>query len=345
MRGLNSRKQHLISDPGFNYDICFVQETQLSREKSIKDFGSRWRGPSFWAPAAGKQGGVAILIKESLEGKIVSWSKDSGGRILSLLLELPNMRINLINIYAPVNLTASKAFFENLHTFLFPADNIVIGGDFNCYDHSLDKFGGNISIATCLSEFRSGLKLVDVWRRVHRNESEMSWWNADLTIGSRLDKFYTSKGLTNLVQRCDISPCVLSDHDYVNLVFDFQRCIPRGPGIWKFNSSLLADELFCDFVSERSSDLSACRFSFDSTKDWWDFFKESLKSEIISYARGKRKRLCRERVSLTNRLIKLKRQLIQGSSLVVSEILFIEAQLAAMVDRSWSGIKIRSRAQ
>lgn len=345
MRGLNSRKLHLISDPGFNYDICFVQETQLSREKSIKDFGSRWRGPSFWAPAAGKQGGVAILIKESLEGKIVSWSKDSGGRILSLLLELPNMRINLINIYAPVNLTASKAFFENLHTFLFPADNIVIGGDFNCYDHNLDKFGGNISIATCLSELRSGLKLVDVWRRVHRNESEMSWWNADLTIGSRLDKFYTSKGLTNLVQRCDISPCVLSDHDYVNLVFDFQRCIPRGPGIWKFNSSLLADELFCDFVSERSSDLSACRFSFDSIKDWWDFFKESLKSDIISYARGKRKRLCRERVSLTNRLIKLKRQLIQGSSLVVSEILLIEAQLAAMVDRSWSGIKIRSRAQ
>lgn len=345
MQGFNSRKEHLISDPGFNYDICFVQETQLSCEKSIKDFRSRWRGPSFWSPAAGKQGGVAILIKENFEGKIVSWNKDSGGRILSLLLELPNTRINLINIYAPVNLTERKSFFEDLHKFSLPTDSLVVGGDFNCYDHALDKFGGNISIASYLSEFRSTFKMVDMWHKFNRNVSEMSWWNADLTVGGRLDKFYASKSLTNFVQKCDISPCVLSDHDYVNIVFDLQQCIPQGPRIWKFNSFLFTDELFCDFVSERISDLSSCKSSFDSIKDWWDFFKESLKSEIISYARGKRKRLCRERVSLTNRLIKLKRQLIQGSSFVVPEILFTEAQLAALADRSWSGVKIHSRAQ
>jgi len=163
-------------------------------------------GPSFWSPTAERQGVVAILIKENFEGKIVSWNKDSDGRILSLLLELPNVRINLVNIYAPVNLTECKSFFENLHKFLLHADHFVIGGDFNCYDHALDKFGGNISIAPYLSEFRSTFKVVDIWRRFHPNVSEMSWWNANLTVSNRLDKFYISKSLTNFVQKCDISP-------------------------------------------------------------------------------------------------------------------------------------------
>ena len=35
----------------------------------------------------------------------------------------------------------------------------------------------------------------------------------------------------------------------------FSILFPRRPGIWKFNSSLLADEAFCDFVSERISSM------------------------------------------------------------------------------------------
>ena len=147
----------------------------------------------------------------------------------------------------------------------------------------------------------------------HRKTREMTWWNADLTVGSRLDKYFVSSNLTKFVQKCDILPCCLSDHDYVNLVFDFQNLIPRGPGIWKFNKSLLIDENFCEFISTRISDLSLCKSSFHCIKTWWDFFKESLQNDI-SFARGVRKRLCYEHVSLTNRLINLKRRLIKGNS-------------------------------
>ena len=74
----------------------------------------------------------------------------------------------------------------------------------------------------------------------------------------------------------------------------------RGPGLWKFNNSLLQDSLFCSFVSDRISD---CIESFPSVKEWWDFFKRCLQSEIVSFSSNKRKSLCRERVLLTNRLI------------------------------------------
>lgn len=147
MRGLNKRKEYLISDPTCNFDVSFVQETLFSCEESIKDFSSRRSGPSFWSPALGKQGSLAVLIKENFDGKVISWRKDSCGRIPSLLLETANTRLNLINIYSPANLTERKSFFENLHSFFLPADNIIIGGNFNCYDLHLDKFGGNVSIA------------------------------------------------------------------------------------------------------------------------------------------------------------------------------------------------------
>ena len=109
--------------------------------------------------------------------------------------------------------------------------------------------------------------------------------------------------MVDLVGRCDITPCCLSDHDYVNLFIDCAASTPRGPGIWKFNNSLLLDVIFCQYLSDCIIDLSSCLPFFDSVKLWWDFFKSSLKADIISYAKSKRKELNRERFVLTNRLI------------------------------------------
>ena len=57
------------------------------------------------------------------------------------------------------------------------------------------------------------------------------------------------------------------------------------------------------------------------------------------------KRLHHERVSLTNRLIILKCQLVQGDPSASPEIIFVESQLAALSDRISQGVKVCSRAQ
>ena len=285
------------------------------------------------------------MINDDFQGKVSSWRKDSCGRVLSLGLEIAGVTINVINIYAPTNQTERKIFFENLHEFFIPSDELIIGGDFNCYEKELDKFGGNISLATYLTNFRSSFRLVDIWRKRHLRAREMSWFNADLSIGSRLDKFFASGNLVDFVDRCEISPCCLSDHDYVNLSIRLDTLTPRGPGIWKFNNSLLDDELFCAFVTHCIEDLTTCKASFDSVTAWWDFFKTSLKGDILGFAREKRKRLHHERVSLTNRIAKLKRQLVQGFPAVSREIIFLESSLAALTDHALNGIKTRSQAQ
>lgn len=41
---------------------------------------------------------------------MLSWQKDSGGLILSLLVHEKNTKLNIVNIYAPTNLTERKLF-------------------------------------------------------------------------------------------------------------------------------------------------------------------------------------------------------------------------------------------
>ena len=90
----------------------------------------------------------------------------------------------IILFFAPTNLSECKAFFDSLHEFFFPAD---FGGDFNCYEHEMDKLGGNISIADYLTDFCSSFGLIDCWRKLHPRARELTWFNSDFSIGSHLD--------------------------------------------------------------------------------------------------------------------------------------------------------------
>lgn len=286
-----------------------------------------------------------MLVSSSFEGTVLAWRKDSDGRVISLLIDLHGVKINLVAIYAPTSLTDRKTFFESLHEFFLPADGVIVAGDFNCYERDLDKFGGNFSPANYLSDFRSAFNFVDAFRKLHPRSREVSWFNSDFSIGSRLDKFFVSRNFASFIDVCNISPCCFSDHDYVNLSLVVNINFARGPGLWKFNNSLLQDSQFCSFISERISDLSGCIESFPSVKEWWDFFKRCLQSEIVSFSSNKRKSLCHERVVLTNRLIDCKQRLVQGDNSVVAEIATLESRLKSLTLRDLEGVKVQSRAK
>ena len=115
---------------------------------------------------------------------------------------------------------------------------MVIGGDFNCYDSPLDKLGGNVNIQKDLFDFKSDFHSTNVWREKHPKERQFTWFNFDLTIAC-LDKFFVSKNVNKNTSACNIFPCVLSDHDFVSVKFKLSSFRVRGPGVWKFNNSLL----------------------------------------------------------------------------------------------------------
>ena len=348
---LNSRgfsklfQDYLIYSLRTSYDVFCFQETKITDPEVFRVFSCAWRGPCFWSPAVGKQGGVLTCLSESFSGNVSRWKRDTSGRVVSLLLKLDDLRINLINIYAPTNLAEKKVFFRSLHEYFLPSDVLIIAGDYNCYDHNLDKFGGNFVPAKCVTDLRSAFSLIDVWRKLHPRVCQCTWFNSDFSIGSRLDKFFVSKNFMPSVVSCEINPCVFSDHDFVCLSFQPTGNNLRGPGIWKFNNSLLNDDVFCDYISNCINHLANCLQHFPSVKVWWDFFKNSIRSEIIFFAREKSRDLSHERVLLVNRIIELKRQLTSGNPSVSPEISELESKLKALTLEKLDGSKIRSRVQ
>ena len=89
--------------------------------------------------------------------------------------------------------------------FFLPADAIILGGDFNCYEHKFDKFGGNVSIANYLTDFSSTFSFTNIWHNMHPHSRDVSCFNSNFTIGYRLDKFLVSWHIVSLVPFCGFS--------------------------------------------------------------------------------------------------------------------------------------------
>ena len=109
-RGFSVLKETFIFDHCKSYDICFVQEPQISDPNFYLSLSHRWSGRCFWSPAIGRQAGVITFISDRFNCQVISWRKDSNGRILSILLLCGNSKINVVNIYATTNLSERKAF-------------------------------------------------------------------------------------------------------------------------------------------------------------------------------------------------------------------------------------------
>ena len=176
-------------------DFCFIQETMISDKRVIDSLSSRWRGPSFWSPAVGRRGGVAILLSSCLQDNLSVWKKDTEGRVLSVLLNIDSQSINLVNLYAPTVPADRRVFYQSVHLYFFPHCSLIVGSDFNCYDSSSDKFGGTISISSDLSDLKSYFLLRDAWRALHPRTRQFTWFNLDSSVASRLDTFLVARSL------------------------------------------------------------------------------------------------------------------------------------------------------
>ena len=175
--------------------------------------------------------------------------------------------------------------------------------------------------------------------------SQCSWFNFDLTIGSRLDSFLVTRNLLNSLLSCEISPCTFLDHEFVTSDVDLSHVFELGPGIWKFNNSLLEDCLYCTLVTDLIHQHLSFKHVFVSVKDFWESLKEVIRNSTINFFRAKRRELSCDCVRITNRLVKLKSRLVNGDDSVKSEILQSESELSAIFRQELDGIKIRSRVK
>ena len=84
-------------------------------------------------------------------------------------------------------------------------------------------------------------KMVDIWKKMHREEKQFTYGNKFLKMASRIDCWLVQNNFVEFVQRTCIKPVsVCPDHCAITLVISVTKVL-KGPSYWKLNNSLLND--------------------------------------------------------------------------------------------------------
>ena len=140
-----------------------------------------------------------------------------------------------------------------------------------------------------IQELCNSFDLVDVWRTQHPNKKRYSWANGSRKIKCRLYFWLISKQLLTRVTETDISAYYDSDHSPVIIPLAPEDEVPRGPGFWKFNNSLLENE---EFVTKLKFLILNGKEKYREVTDkrlFWEMIKMETRIFSIRFAKRKAK--------------------------------------------------------
>ena len=125
--------------------------------------------------------------------------------------------------------------------------------------------------------------LHDAWRHLNPNKKQFTYKEI-----SRLDKILVSTELLENVQKSNISiPGIKSDHQYVSVIFNFNKST-KGPGRWKQNTSILGDITYKNKINNL---LEQTRNQYQGLNKQmlWEVIKIKVKEFSISYRKQKQR--------------------------------------------------------
>lgn len=261
VRGLKNRvkRRSLFRHIRINYKNSIVMLQETHSTKDIENvWKSEWAGDIFFSHDTGfGRAGIAALIPRELSLPARELAADDAGRIVCLELTAKPDPFILIGVYAPAtdNQNTKCQFLGELREFMlcFGNQNTFLVGDFNIKLSPLDTDNPNFK------KTRSGCKLNDIleefsledsWRLEHPKAVRYTWRRMNPLQQSRIDFIFSSRSLLrNNKFKAKIDTGILTDHSFVVLDITVGND-RRGPGIWRFNNTLLGDELYADAVKK-----------------------------------------------------------------------------------------------
>ena len=263
----------------------------------------------------------------------------------------------LINIDAPNKDKDLINFFKNLFAILQKEnleseENIIIGGDFNCpLNPALDKKGGVLlqrkSVTNCIECLQSQLDLVDIWRIKNPDTKSFTWSQKSPRVFCRLDYYLISNNLFDMVRSTEIIPAIRTDHDAILLEIGKLENGQKGPGYWKLNCSLLADDAYVNSVTELLPLWAAeGRKELTNHRSVWDWIKYNIRAHAINFSKRKSKERNKKEKTLQEELSKAKEELeLTLSDLNALRYLVAQEKLETFYEEKTKGIIIRARVR
>ena len=258
-------------------------------------------------------------MNPSLNCVVRNFHKDQIGRITSIDLNFNAKNLSLCNVYAPNDLRQQQEFIHSLNTYLMSntdVENLIIGGDWNISLQAIDKKGGNpwkptVSrdlLMTMMKEF----DLVDVYREKNPTNKSYTYESKALKLCSRIDFFLIPQHQISWVEQIETVVSNAPDHKAVKLKLNGSNN-KRGPGLWKFNNSLLDDEDYVTLIRENYSPISEKYSGQEDKRLKWELVKMELRGLTIPYAINKAKNIRRKERDLQKRLDDLDQSISSGS--------------------------------
>ena len=210
LRDMNKCTDVLNYLQNLNSSIICLQDTHWI-EKDLKLLNKLWQGHILINKHRSNARGVAKMLKNNFEYKILDSYCDDTNNIIFIDLKLDNMTLKIINIYGP-NID-SPWFYDNLNDILInnELDYTIISEDFNlvlnpemdCHNY---KTINNPHARARLIDIISEQNLVDTFRLLHLSTRRYTWRRKTPIKQARLDYFLCSDNLCDHIKSSNIKP-------------------------------------------------------------------------------------------------------------------------------------------
>ena len=147
------------------------------------------------------------------------------------------------------------------------------------------------------------------------------------------------------VSSCEIVPCPFSDHCTLLLSLSVPDVVPPGPGFWKLNTSILAEDAYFTLISNAWQHWRSSIPRFASLAKWWEEGMSLIKGLTIRYCCEKSKTCSANRELLVRLIEHLKAKVDNGSSSCVAPYHSALEALAKIDLELARGAEVRSRAR
>ena len=224
------------------------------------------------------------------------------------------------------------------------------GGDFNLYfDKALETDGGNpklkIKLLFKLLAMMQENDLCDIYRIRNQDEKRFTWRCRNPFLQRRLDYFFISDFLQDLVETADILPSVQSDHSTLKLKFSPINEQSRGPSSYKFNNSLTTDKCFVDSMKSSIPTFYEESRELKDPVMRWEFLKYKIRQFTINCSKEKVSERKARRISLEKTVKTLEISLSTNSNeKLLEEYYKYKNELESIYNFIAEGIVLRSKA-
>ena len=351
VRGLrNQEKRRSI----FSYlkrqkaNIYLLQET-FSNAKDERIWSAEWGGSEH-------SKGVYVLIKPNspIQAEIVEL--DTNGRFVILRLKTPGeTNFNIVNIYAPTDYREQIDFIESLTKkiiSLTDMSNLIIAGDWNTTFNSIDKQGGlawkETKYRNSLIYFMEAANLVDIYRKIHPKIKTFTYESKTLKLKSRIDFFLISGKFQHDVTKVETRASIAPDHKAVFLSINLNEEFKRGPGLWKFNNTLLQDEWYLQLIKDYYPCILQKHADVIDKQLLWEMIKMEIRSETIRYSKRKNKQLKTRESAIQSRIEQLDLKICYDVCQDQQDLLEYEAlkkELQGIYEANGKGAIFRSKVR